>query len=196
MALTEVTSPDVIILDNMFMPERLTKYDRYQVAWWDESHRKCSLVTISGANGCEYITRVCRDRHNNPCLHGTQSEDAPVNVNVKYEKEARFALGVALVRTNEGRTEGRRIPLFDYTEKTIICDLDWRKLCCEANTMVRGGEGLGGWKGDYREGRLYENDALWTKKQSLLKGLGGGNDAKIKRKRTHNDVPIKTYLHG
>ena len=120
MALTEVTSPDVIVLDNMFMPERLTRYDRYQVAWWDESHRKCSLVTISGANGCEYITRVCRDRHNNPCLHGTQSEDAPVNVNVKYEKEARFALGVALVRTNEGRTEGRRIPLFDYTEKPLF----------------------------------------------------------------------------
>ena len=87
-ATTEVINPDVILLD-MFNPEKLTTYDEHQVAWWDESHRKCSLVTISGANGCEYITRVCRDHHNNPTLDVQQSQDAPVNVNVKYEKEAR-----------------------------------------------------------------------------------------------------------
>ena len=98
MATTEVISPDVILLD-MFNPEKLTTYDEHQVAWWDESHRKCSLFTISGANGCEYITRVCRNHLNNPTLDGQQSQDAPVNVNVKYEKEVRFALGVALVKT-------------------------------------------------------------------------------------------------
>ena len=60
--------------------------------------------------------------------------------------------------------------------------MDWSKLCRKAITMVRGGEGLGGWKGDYRKGRLYENDALWTKKQSLLKGLGGEMIQKLNAK--------------
>ena len=40
-----------------------------------------------------------------------------MTINVKYEKETRFALGVALVRMDKGRTEGQRITLFDYTEK-------------------------------------------------------------------------------
>ena len=66
---------------------------------------------IFGANKCEYITRVYRDRHNNPCIDGQESKDAPVNMNVKYEKETRFILGVVLVKRNENMTEGQRIPL-------------------------------------------------------------------------------------
>ena len=41
-------------------------------------------------------------------------------MNVKYEKEARFALGVALIKKLDGTVEGRRIPLFDYTKKKSL----------------------------------------------------------------------------
>ena len=46
--------------------------------------------------------------------------DSPVNVNVKYEKEVRFYLGVSLVQLDNGEVEGRRIPCFEYTEHTIL----------------------------------------------------------------------------
>ena len=116
-------------LEDMFDPEKLRHYHVDQVAWWDESHRKCCLKTIQGANGCEYITRVRRDKNGNPTLEGEESSDSPVNVNVnvKYEKEARFAFGVALVMGNDGVEVGKRIPLFEYTERTILSRVDWKR---------------------------------------------------------------------
>lgn len=90
---------------------------------------------------------------------------------MKYEKEARVVLGVALVRINDGRTEGQNTPPFDYTEKPISREDDWRKLYCEANTIIKGNEGLGGWKCEYIEaGCLYKNGTIWIKK-GLIKGL-------------------------
>ena len=38
--------------------------------------------------------------------------------------------------------------------------------------MIKGRDGTHGWTGNYRESWLYKNDTLWTKKYSLLKGLG------------------------
>ena len=70
-ATTEVINFDTIILD-MFNPEKLTTYNRYQIRYWDKSHVKCSLVMTSGVNGCKYITRVYMDHHNNPTLDGQQ----------------------------------------------------------------------------------------------------------------------------
>ena len=101
----------------MFNINKLNKLDRYQVGWWDESHRKCSLVTISGVNGCQYITRVKRDKCGNPLLFGDESEYSSVNVNVKYKRGAFFALGVALVTQLDGKVEGKKIPVFNYTEE-------------------------------------------------------------------------------
>ena len=166
--------PVTTAVSDMFDINKLNKLDRYQVGWWDESHRKCSLVTISGANGCQYITRVKRDEYGNPSLAGDKSEDSPVNVNVKYEKEARFALGVALVKKLDGKVEGKRIPLFDYTEKNIISNEDWKKACAASILMVKGGDGKSGWKGETRdEYQIYENDTLWQQGcGAFLKGLG------------------------
>ena len=55
------------------------------------------------------MTRVRRDYNTNHTLNGTKIIDSPMNVNVKYEKEARFAFGVM----GDDRVEVRkRIPLF------------------------------------------------------------------------------------
>ena len=52
-------------------------------------------------------------------------------MNVKYEKEARFSLGVALAKTNEGRTEGRIIPLLTIQKKLSLLK------CTDANSIVK-----------------------------------------------------------
>ena len=140
----------------------------YQIGWWDESHRKCCLKTIQGANGCEYITRVKRDEFGNPSLDGCTSKDSPVNVNVKYEKEVRFALGVALVKLHNGEVEGRRIPCFEYTEQTIVAHKDWIR---KYDDYIRHIKDLTteqkDWVNDPKNGRIFENDADLT----MLSGL-------------------------
>ena len=83
----------------------------------DETHQKCSLKSINGTNGLEYITRVKRDSNGNHCINITAPDDNPADVDVKYEKELRYALGVAMIQKMNGSVVGVRIPEFEYTEK-------------------------------------------------------------------------------
>lgn len=120
-----------------FDPDCLEHLSVYQIGWLDELHRKCCLKMIQGANGCAYITRVKRDEFGNPLLDGEVSNNSHVNVNIKYEKEVKFSLGVALVQKDaiDGictKIVGIRIPLFEYTEQTIITDRDYRDKMDEA----------------------------------------------------------------
>ena len=50
-------------------------------------------------------------------LNGKIRNAAPKETKVKYENEARFALGVALVLNPDGTEEGKRCKVFDYTKK-------------------------------------------------------------------------------
>ena len=102
-------------------------------------------------------------------MDGEASTDNPVNVNVKYEKEVRFALGVAMVTRVDGSVDGLHIPAFEYTEQTIIAEKDWKKKQSEAMAYIRSLTANGGqWVQDCRDGRLFEDDVDLT----LVKGLG------------------------
>jgi hypothetical protein len=48
---------------------------------------------------------------------------------VKYEKEARFCLGVAAVvsANDDNKLEGKRLLPFVYTNKVILSIKDWKK---------------------------------------------------------------------
>ena len=71
-------------------------------------------------------------------------------------------MGVALVKQLDGKVEGKRIPLFDYTEKNIISNEDWEKACAGSILMLKGGNGKSGWKGETRNvHQLFEDDKLW-----------------------------------
>ena len=113
-----------------------------------------------------------RDEKGNPSLTGVESTDSPVNVNVnvKYEKEVRFALGVALVKNLDGNIVGMRIKEFDYTEQTILAHKDWQKKVKEAISDVKSRSTDGdGWVKDNRNGLLFEDD---TELSLLKRGLG------------------------
>ena len=101
-------------------------------------------------------------------MDGEASTDNPVNVNVKYEKEVRFALGVAMVTRVDGSVDGLRIPAFEYTEQTIIAEKDWKKKQSEAMAYIKSLTSGGQWVQDCRDGRLFADDVDLT----LVKGLG------------------------
>ena len=109
-------------------------------------------------------------------MDGKASTDNPVNVNVKYEKEVRFALGVAMVTRLDGTVNGLRIPLFDYTEQMIIAEKDWKKKQNEAMSYIKSLANGGQWVQDCREGRMFEDDDDLT----LVKGLGKKIEPKLK----------------
>ena len=71
-----------------------------------------------------------RDKNGNPvvCETGIETEIVAIDMKVKYQTEGRFALGVAVIEKEDGVKEGVRINMFDYTNKTIICQADWTTL--------------------------------------------------------------------
>ena len=110
-----------------------------------------------------------RDEYGNPSVDGIESNDSPVNVNVKYEKEVRFALGVALVQLDSGEVEGRRIPCFEYTEQTIVAHKDWIRKYDDAIRHIKDlTTERKDWINDPRNDRILENDTDLT----ALTGLG------------------------
>ena len=102
-----------------------------------------------------------------------------MNVNVKYKKEARFAFGVALVMGNDGVKVGKRIPLFEYTERTILSRVDWKRKIREEIYRVKGLVNDGDWIVSSREGRYFREDELIM----LKRGLGKKNGRKAERTR-------------
>ena len=94
-----------------------------------------------------------------------------MNVNVKYEKEARFAFRVALVMGNDGVEVGKCIPLFEYTKRTILSRVDWKRKTREEINRVKGLVNDGDWTVSSREGRYLREDELIMLKQGLGKKM-------------------------
>ena len=94
-----------------------------------------------------------------------------MNVNVKYEKEAEFAFGVALVMGNDGVKVGKLIPLFEYTERTILSRVDWKRKIREEIYRVKGLVNDGDWIVSSREGRYFREDELIMLKHGLGKKM-------------------------
>ena len=94
-----------------------------QILFLDEKHVKCKLGL---ANGHEWL--MCVDP-NNPdhamsLKNGGVRQEAQPITRAKYNKEARGLFGVYM--TDDG--VGRRIPVFNYTEKTVIGPARYKKL--------------------------------------------------------------------
>lgn len=83
-------------------------------------HKKCHISNFS--DGKKLQTQFPRDGNGMYDPDGEYREEGLVFLNVKFPKEARLCLGVAL---NEGDEEdqqrhGHRLEAFDYTEMTVI----------------------------------------------------------------------------
>ena len=105
-----------------FDPVKLPTLNQHQIIWWDETHirQEAGVVTPDG-----YQVRLPRDKDGNYDPNGTYANEQR-KATFKYEKEARFCLGVAAVKVN-GKVIGKRCKSFDYTEKKIVSIKDMEK---------------------------------------------------------------------
>ena len=149
------------------------KLDLHQIVWWDETHRKCLIGGQSSSKN--FRLRFPRNKQGKlDVVHGKYSEEDTTILNVKYEKECRLGLGVAMVMplAPDGTTlqcEGKRCYPFNYSTKVLISIDDYKKMKrIEINRVKNLSGRMGFWVESNRDaGMLYQNDPV-----SLMKGVG------------------------
>ena len=92
-------------------------------------------------------------------VNGKYRRSKPINMKVKYEKEIRFALGVAMIKRSDGLVSGQWLPDFYYKGKTIIPHSDWERKVRDEINRVKNLKQKGRWCKTSRTG-LYEEDVI------------------------------------
>ena len=100
-----------------------------QIAWWDETHRKCLIGGIAGSR--EFALRFKWNKHGLLDSKGEYRDDKIVKLNVKYENEGRFGLGCAkitkTINNPNNLPSGIVLKPFDYSGKVLISVMDYEK---------------------------------------------------------------------
>ncbi len=107
----------------MFDKGKLTPLSLKQIAFWDETHKKCILGDVGG-HGLQI--RYKRGADGMVDKENGTLADQTHQVKAKYENEVRFCIGVANI---DG--VGTRLPAFSYTGKKVVTrkvfDEAWKK---------------------------------------------------------------------
>ena len=174
----------------------IPKVDIRCVDWWDETHKKQRVGKVKNGSKLEY--RFPRSEGSLDLESGT-IKDAGFSFHMKYEKEARFMLGMRLdvdgqtgeVRKDDGgKCLGTRLPLFEYTEKNIVSDADWNKIFREVMVEPKTYKGVTARKwicNPREEGVTYKGDPVTT-----LKGIGTKAEGWLK---DHNINTVLDYYN-
>lgn len=127
-------------LERTFIPDywntkNLTAIKLSQIAWWDETHRKCTIGGLSGAK--EYFLKFPRDEKGSYDPKGMDSNELVTQLKVKYCQETRICLGVVAlpkfnvpsngIDNNDTELIGKRLKPFVYSGKVILSISDWKK---------------------------------------------------------------------
>jgi hypothetical protein len=128
----------------------------YQIAFFDECHKKTEIGQISDT--------VYSFPRNEGDLYDKDGGigDVDTKLHFKYPKEGRFLFSVSAVELNDGRIDGRRCAPFDYSAKNLITITREEKLIKEELKRVRALNTEGQWveKRTHLPGRLFENDSV------------------------------------
>jgi hypothetical protein len=138
-----------------------------QVAWWDETHRKCAIGG-QRAGAIHYIS-FPRTTEGKLELEAGEYDSPEVSwVNVKYEKEVRPCLGCGIQEEADGTTVGMCAKQFCYSGQLLVSLKDERRNVASEIGQVKGLSHPGPWlAGPQVDGKVFEND-----KTSKLKGIG------------------------
>ena len=95
----------------------LPNLDMSQIGWWDE----CQIEQQGGKVGNMMVQySFKRDENGNLSENGEYSDNLLTKTAFKYPEQGRFCFGVAKVtKLNPEEEEGIRLPLIDYSGKTI-----------------------------------------------------------------------------
>ena len=185
-------------IERRFQREIVGKLDIHQIVWWDETHRKCLIGGITSHK--DFNLQFPRNKNGRlDVVNGEYSNEEKSVLNVKYEKECRLGLGVAVVvpLAEDGTSlphNGRRCHPFNYTTKVLISVDDYKRLKKVEIKRVKNLTGrLGVWIESQRiKGVLYRNDTL-----NQMKGVGQKTVEKLKLIgiKTVNDLRKMTNLN-
>jgi len=167
--------PDIGPVESKFDQQLQGKLDLHQVVWWDETHRKCVIGSIQNTNKTFEILFPRNKEGNFELEGGEYTKERKTRLNVKYEKECRLGLGVAMVtpRSDDGTplpSIGKRCFPYDYTSKVMISMDDYKRLMKVEYNRVRSLKGSNGyWLESFRDPNIlyYQNDPV-----NKLKGVG------------------------
>lgn len=156
---------------------KMPKLEEDQVGWFDECHKKC-LIGKQLAAGKDTFFVFPRDENGKiDVANGTYSEEPKFKMKVKYDQEARFCFGAAVV-TQEGSNEqvGVRCKPFDYSGKILLSIKDYKaRQEAEMARVKTLSDQKGVWVIDPREeGMIYRDDDL-----TILKGCGEKTKEKL-----------------
>jgi hypothetical protein len=152
--------------------EKLTPINLSQIAWWDETHRRCKIGGIAGVNDCYPTFPRNKEGYYDP--NGEYSTTIITQLKVKYQKEARFCLGVAAIKqdgNDNNNLVGRRLKPFVYSNKVILSIKDWKKKELQEISRVKNLSKSSYWCSYNRlENCLYLDDKI-EKNKGHWKGL-------------------------
>ena len=161
-------------IERKYDPHLQEKLSLHQIVWWDETHRKC---LIGGQNPSKTIQMLFpRDKEGKIDVeNGEYTKEQKTILNVKYEKECRLGLGVAMVAPlgPDGTIlsqVGRRCHPYDYSSKVMISIDDYERLKKIEINRVKSLKGQNGyWITCSRDKdiKYYNDDPVL-----LLKGVG------------------------
>jgi len=175
----ELLLPDGSMPD-YFDEEKLAPYmlELQHIAWWDETHRKCTIGSETAQAGRKLQIKFKRNEFGQIDLkEGTYTADDKIEMNVKFPAEVRLCLGVATVWDPSGNEKGVMLKPFDYSGKIILSKKDYdRKVDDEIDRIRKlvGGKQAGWIVSMREEGVLYSNDPL-----TALSGLGPATFKKL-----------------
>ena len=151
------------------------KYSVEQVSFWDEIHPVCRIGGRAPGPQSKAQRQFLRDINTGKLvqlldgINGNYSEPARWG-RVKYNKEIRLSLGCCLCRDDNGELQGRRLPLFDYTNRWVVTITQYEEECIPRQIRkIKSTTVKKGWVEGERtpdEG-LFEEDPV-----SMIKGIG------------------------
>jgi hypothetical protein len=158
-----------------FDPDKMRPLKPQQVAWWDETHRKC-IIGGQRAGATHYV-RFPRTPEGKLDLEGGKYDESEVAwVNVKYEKEVRLCLGCRIYEKADGTTVGVCAKPFCYSGELLVSLKDDRRNVVVEIARVKSLSHPGPWL------------AFELNKTSKLKGIGAKSEEKLAK---HGITTIK-----
>jgi hypothetical protein len=95
----------------------------YQIAWWDENHKKVILGHTSKFEN--RISRNTFDKTPTPLQYGGVLPAKSKKTAMKFPPEARGCFGCAVVRDADGTCRGEKAVPFNYTGKWVVGRKAW-----------------------------------------------------------------------
>jgi hypothetical protein len=154
----------------------------YQIAWWDEKHRK---VIVSSGLGKTTQAQFRRNAEGKLDPLGEYG-DKKSTLHMKFAEEVRFCFGVAMIKNN-GIDEGVRLAPFEYTGKTVVLHKKFMELVKEEIKRVKN---LPGNTAPWYISTRPPKSVYLTDPTSFIKGVGKKKAEKLAAAGIHTVADI------